>query len=50
VDDHAAAQPHPIVARRHRSSAHEADRALVGMGRQDVTDLVQEGRHLLTQG
>ena len=44
MDDHAAAQPHPI-ARRHRPSAHEAYRTSQRAGRQGVADVVEERRH-----
>src|SRR5919109_537818 len=44
VDDHAAAQPHPI-ARRHRPSAHEAYRTFQRAGRQGVADVVEERLH-----
>jgi len=49
VDDRAPAQPQPIVARRHRPSAHEARCPLVRPGREHKADVVEKGRHLAPQ-
>jgi hypothetical protein len=46
MDDYAAAQPDPVVARRHRPSARQADHALAEARSQDTADVVEERRHL----
>jgi hypothetical protein len=46
MDDYTAAQPDPLVARRHRPSACQADQALAEARRQDAADVVKERRHL----